>query len=210
MTNSHFRSRVFKLTSDHLSALKEANERGTTTATSSLGEFILPPLTPEDTGLYPTPAVKTYTAYISPWIDLCSPNPTISKVSRQVLNFEVNYANFCGVRSIVIPGPSQDASKDGGNHGLAQYSRAVCEAMTIGSRLNFFIHMPMYREPVLDSRVSSLASLLPLAVDGPGRVEIDLYSAWDSWNHIRTMCEYSLRLFVGELTLRLRNRNCFV
>ncbi|KJZ80231.1 hypothetical protein HIM_00081 [Hirsutella minnesotensis 3608] len=196
ITNNHFRSRVFKLVSDSLTSLSKDGESGTTTATSSRAEPILPPLTPEDTALFPSSTVNTYTACISPWIDLCSANPIIASVSRQVLNLEINYANFCGVRSIVLAGPSCDASKDGGNRGLIQYSRAVQEALTIGNCLTFLVHMPMYREP-LGNQVETLSSLKPDQVPGNDTKEVDLFSRWDSWHKIRTICNYNLRLLVA-------------
>lgn len=203
MTNSHFRSRVFKLVSDHLAALEKDGQQGTSILTSSHADPILPPLTPDDTSLYPSAAVNTYTAYISPWIDLSSANPIIANISRQVLNLEVNYANFCGVRSIVIAGPEQDASNKGGNLGLAQYSRAVLEALTIGSRLNFLLHMPMYREPNIGDHVKTLSSLQPAPESASASDEIDIFTSWDSWNHIRTVCSYNMRLSLGKLIVCL-------
>lgn len=197
ITNNHFRDRVFELVSQHLDSLKKAGEEGTTIATASRSDPIIPPLTPKDTSLFPSAAVNTYTACISPWLDLCSTNPLIANISRQVLNIEVNYANFCGVRSIIIPGPSVDASKNGGNQGLAQYSRAVEEALTVGGRLTFLVHMPMYREPALDNQTKTLAVLAPAETPKTEKKEIDLFSAWDSWHHVRTVCSYNTRLFVG-------------
>lgn len=200
VTNRRFRARVFKIVSEHLSLLGKSAEVSTTTQTGSRADPIIPPLTPEDTGLFPSPAVNTYTAYVSPWIDLCSTNPLIASMSRQVLNLEVNYANFCGVRSIVIAGPSRDASRDGGNQALAQYSRAVQEALTIGSTLTFLIHMPMYREPVAGQAIETLSSLEPRkegATTANASKEVDLFAAWQSWHHVRSTCNYDLRLHVA-------------
>lgn len=124
----------------------------------------------------------------------------MSSISRQVLNLEINYANFCGVRSIMLTGPARDASKDGGNQGLAQYSRAVQEALKIGNTLAFLVHMPMYREPVVGQENETLSSLCSQASASTSATKsIDLFSAWDSWHHIRSVCNYSLRLFVGML-----------
>ncbi|KAK2593400.1 hypothetical protein QQS21_008888 [Conoideocrella luteorostrata] len=197
ITNTHFKERVFKLVSDHLLLLKNNAEEATSTETGSRADPVIPPLTPADTSLFPSPAVNTYTAYTSPWIDLCSTVPFIASISRQVLNLELNYANFCGVRSIIIAGPGQDASQGGGNQALAQYSRAVQEALTIGSSLTFLIHMPMYREPVVeDQEVETLSSLQSPKPARPS-TEIDLFAAWASWHHVRSTCSYSLRLFVA-------------
>lgn len=193
MTNSHFKDRVADLAKSHLAQLGEAGSAGQT-----LADPIVPPLTPEDTALYPNPVSNTYIAYASPWIDLASRNPVIASISRQVLNLEIAYASFCGVRSVVVPGPRRDGSKNGGNQGLAQYGRALQEALSVGGRLNFLVHMPMYREPGLEEAVPTLSeSTGEGKTDGPPE-EIDVYSAWDSWHVVRTICEYNLRLFVGE------------
>ncbi|KAM0419034.1 hypothetical protein ACHAPT_012085 [Fusarium lateritium] len=197
ITNTHFQERVFALVSEHLSALSNNGENATTTATGPRAEPILPSLTPKDTSMFPCAAVNTYTAVISPWIDLGSANPIISNISRQVLNVEVNYANFCGVRSIIIPGPRQDASINGGNQSLAQYSRAVEEALTIGNRLTFLIHMPMYREPELEPQGKNISSLEVKTPIKTEEKEIDLLAAWDSWHHVRSVCSYNTRLFVA-------------
>lgn len=184
-----------ELTKAHLDALKQTQGKG-----EALADPIVPALSPADTSLFPSPVVNTYIAYTSPWIDLASTNPVISNISRQVLNLEVAYANFCGVRSIVIPGPRKDGSKNGGNQGLAQFGRAVQEALTIGGRLNFIVHMPMYREPGLEEEVQTLSALLGEAdPKGQAGAEIDVYSAWDSWHVIRTICSYNLRLSVGTI-----------
>ncbi|KAM0284528.1 hypothetical protein ACHAQH_001894 [Verticillium albo-atrum] len=190
VTNNVFHSRVVELAKSHLALVEQAGPNAQT-----LADPIIPPLTPKDTALFPSPVVNTYIAYTSPWIDLASTNPVIASISRQVLNLEVAYANFCGVRSVVVPGPRNDASKNGGNQGLAQFGRALQEAMTVGSRLNFLVHIPMYREPGLEEKVDTLSVLL--GEEKQAAQEIDVYSTWDSWHVIRTICEYNMRLFVA-------------
>ncbi|KAF4126365.1 type II protein arginine methyltransferase [Geosmithia morbida] len=197
ITNDNFRSRVFELVEKHLATVKAAGDDNANITTPSVPDPILPPLTPEDTSLFPSPAVNTYTGIISPWIDLCSPNRIISSISRQVLNLEINYANFCGVKSLVVQGPARDASKTGGNQGLAQYSRAVQEALKVGDRLTFLVHMPMYREPGVATQAQLLSSLDTTATPEEEAKEVDLFTSWDSWNHIRSVCEYDMRLFVS-------------
>lgn len=152
--------------------------------------------------MFPSAAVNTYTACISPWIDLCSTNPVIANISRQVLNLEVNYASFCGIRTVIIPGPERDASPNGGNLGLAQYSRAVQEALTIGSTLTFLVHMPMYREPSVAGQIETLSSLQPEKSTESPAGEIDIFTSWDSWHHIRSVCKYNMRLLVGTNTIQ--------
>ena len=196
ITTNAFKKRVFQLVSDHLAELRQHGENATSTDTLTRAEPILAPLTPEDTRLFPSAYLGNTTACISPWIDLTSTNPFIASISRQVLNMELNYANFCGLRYVMITGPAQDGSKAGGNLGLAQYSRAVEEALTIGSRISFLIHLPMYREPSEESPAETLSALAKIASKEADK-EIDIFTTWDSWNHIRTVCSYNMRLHLG-------------
>lgn len=201
ITNSNFKSRVFKVVSDHLATLKANGEKGSSIATASRADPILLPLTPEDTSMFPSQAVNTYVAYTSPWIDLCSNDPVIANISRQVLNLEVNYASWCGVKSIIITGPGRDASKDGGNQGLAQYSRAIQEVLTIAPSISVLIHIPMYREPLVGAQNETLASLNEQEVSTAVGGDIDIFTSWDSWNQIRSVCKYNPRLLVGMQTI---------
>lgn len=195
VTNEHFRKRVTELASSSITNLEQAE------IPSCHPDPIVPPLTTEDTSLFPSPTTTGLIAYLSPWIDLCSKNAAISSISRQVLNLEVAYANFCGVRTVVIPGPRQDALRTGSSQGIAQYARAIQEVVLIGGRLNFVVHLPMYREPGLEENTSTLSSEL-LEDDVPQSEgdggEIDILSSWDSWHVIRTASDYDGRLFVGK------------
>jgi type II protein arginine methyltransferase len=164
-------------------------------ANPSMPGPIVPTLSDEDTSLYPSHVIGSLITYASPWIDLCSSNPHISSISRQVLNLEVAYANFCGARTIVIPGPRSDAS----GPGVAQYARAIQEALQQVSRANLIIHLPMYREPGLEEKAETLSSVFNVdntAEPDPAQ-DIDIFTSWDSWHTIRTVCEYSNRLFLG-------------
>ncbi|KAK3386979.1 methyltransferase-like protein [Podospora didyma] len=197
ITNHHFFQRVVDLYKGYLIEREEwALGRLTASqlANSSLPGPVVPTLTDKDTTYFPSNYVGSLVAYASPWIDLCSLNPHISSISRQVLNLEVAYANFCGARSIIVPGPRDDESR-----GVAQYARAIQEALQVAGRANLIIHMPMYREPNLEEKAETLSSLFTRTngakVDAPA--VIDLFSAWDSWHTVRSVCTYASRLFVA-------------
>ncbi|KAK4040548.1 PRMT5 arginine-N-methyltransferase-domain-containing protein [Parachaetomium inaequale] len=199
ITNQHFFNRVVDLHRDYLKEREQwAQQQGPAAgqqANPSLPAPVVPTLTDKDTSLFPGGYLGSLALYSSPWIDLCSPDPHISSISRQVLNLEAAYANFCGARTIVVPGPRQDDS----SRGIAQYARAIREAMHVANRANVIIHMPMYREPGLEEKAETLSSIFnpekePEAGD---KKEVDLFSAWDSWNTIRSVCSYSMRLFVA-------------
>jgi len=140
-------------------------------------------------------------AYSSPWIDLCSPDPLIANISRQVLNIEIAYASFCGVGNIIIPGPRSYSSGSTINDGLIQYARAIQEALTIGSYVQMALHIPMYGS---EEAKDLTGDLRPFARNmesekAKSSKEIDLFETWDAWNLIRTVCKYNSRLSVGKL-----------
>ncbi len=168
----------------------------------------MPTLTNKDTSFFPSSYSGAVVACSSPWIDLSSPDPVVASISRQVLNMEVAYANFCGARSILIPGPRQD----GNGRDTALYARAIQEALVVAVRAHLIIHMPMYREPGLEETVEMLTSVVGgsgkrVKTDGSDK-EVDLFGAWDTWNTIRSVCNYSLRLFVGKAPRSLLCKAC--
>jgi protein arginine N-methyltransferase 5 len=57
----------------------------------------------------------------------------------------------------------------------------------------------MYREPGLEEMAETLSSILNPGNEAgkESKEEIDLFSTWDSWNTVRSVCNYSMRLFVG-------------
>src|SRR5690349_5070711 len=105
ITSPHFHSRVFTLVSSYLSELSQLESSEKHSTSSIPPAPIIPPLDPVDTPLTPSDTLSQIIAYSSPWIDLCSPDPLIANISRQVLNIEIAYASFCGVGHIIIPGP---------------------------------------------------------------------------------------------------------
>ncbi|KAI0153214.1 protein arginine N-methyltransferase [Xylariaceae sp. FL1272] len=191
ITNTHFHDRIKKLVDT------AAHEHKGLTKPGSQPDPIVPPLTTEDTTLFPESYTSGFIGYASPWIDLTSPNHVVASISRQVLNLEIAYANFCGVRSIVIPGPRRDSVKVGNGQGIAKYARAVQEALLVGTRVNLIIHLPMYREPGLEEKVSQLSTSNDTNEEPEKSEDIDLFSSWDSWHVIRTICDYDTRIMVA-------------
>lgn len=201
ITSPHFHSRVLTLVSSYLTELSQLESSDDPNTTQIPPAPIIPPLTPVDTPLTPGDTLSQLIAYSSPWIDLCSSDPLISNISRQVLNIEIAYASFCGVGNIIIPGPRNYTSGSKDNNGIIQYARAIQEALTIGSYIQMAIHIPMYgQEEVKDMT----GDLLPFARDNQSSKkskaskDIDLFETWDAWNFIRSVCKYNSRLSVGK------------
>ena len=204
ITSPHFHSRVLTLVSAHLSELSLRETSGNTSNRNVPPAPIIPPLTPVDTPLTPGDTVSQIIAYSSPWIDLCSTDPLISNISRQVLNIEIAYASFCGVGNVVIPGPRNYSSGSTENDGMVEYARAIQETLPIGSYMQFAIHIPMYGP---EETKDITGDLIPFAQDynsaGKGKLkEIDLYETWDAWNLIRSVCKYNSRLSVGKKPMK--------
>ncbi len=197
ITTPHFHSQVLTLLSTHL-GLSESAKANTPAP-------IIPPFNSVDTPLSPGDTVSQLVGYVSPWIDLCSPDLLISNISRQVLTMEIAYAAFCGVSSVIIPGPRQYSNYRDDTNGLVQYARAIQEALNVGSYIQMAIHVPMYDhgEPHIKAPIGDLAPFARedyvLNEQNAAAKEADLYSTWDAWNMIRSVCEYNSRLSVGKI-----------
>lgn len=204
ITSPHFHSRVLTLLSTYQSDLALFESSDDAASRNPPSPPIIPPLDPVDTPLTPGDAVSQLIAYSSPWIDLCSHDPLISNISRQVLNIEIAYASFCGVGNLIIPGPRSYTSGSTDNNGLIQYARAVQEALNIGSYIQMAIHIPMYGNEEIKEMTGDLR---PFARDfepdaAKSSKEIDLFETWDAWNLIRSICKYSSRLSVGKIQIQ--------
>lgn len=204
ITTPHFHSRVLSLLSAHLSTL---DDRQALSSGHTPPAPIIPPFNAFDTPLTPGDLVSQLVGYSAPWIDLCSPDPLIANISRQVLTMEVAYAAFCGIGNIIIPGPRQFDNGRDATDGLTQYARAIQEALGVGGYVQMAIHVPMY-DGETNAR-NTVGDLAPFAreeyfkdVAGTEK-DYDLFGTWDAWNFIRGVCKYNSRLAVGKFDMQL-------
>lgn len=224
ITTPHFHSRVLTLLSNYLNELESHPTR-------SIPVPVISSFSPFDTPLAPGETISQLLAVVSPWLDLCSPDPAIYNVSRQVLELEVAYAAFCGIGNIILPTPKLHHGKLHGE-GLTQYAYAVQEALNIGNYIQMSVSLPMMDNPEGDSDevLGSLAEstrrkYLGLSDNGSQKNSIeeleenedggtvvlsrkkparfDFFGTWDAWNIIRTLCKYSNRLSVGKKLSRI-------
>ena len=135
ITSPSFHTRVLAIVSNHMLEL-ERNPG------IQVPIPIITSLSPVDTPLTPGDIVSHLVAVVSPWLDLCSPDPVIYGVSRQVLELEVAYAAFCGIGNIILPSPRLHHGKLHGE-GVAQYAYAVQEALKIAPYVQLSILLPM-------------------------------------------------------------------
>ncbi|CAG8125686.1 unnamed protein product [Penicillium salamii] len=202
ITTAHFHSRVLGLLSSYLTNLQPPtyDAVGTRATTANTRPLVVPSLSKADSYLTPNDATSQLVGVTSSWIDLCSPDPLIADLSRQVLMLEVAYAAFCGIGYLLIPGPKLH---HGALHseGVIYYARAVQDALNLGPYIQFHIWLQMVDNP--ETEVDTMGDLAPLAradflEPGDGTpLEVDLFGTWDAWDAIRKTCKYHTRLFVA-------------
>lgn len=201
ITTPHFQSRVLALLSNYFSDLNN-RDHVSMPAVSALLQV--------DTPLSPGGMIPHLLAVASPWIDLSSPDPAIYSISCQVLELELTYAAFCGFGNVIVPPPRLHHGKSHGD-GIVQYALAIQNALGLGNYLQIAIKLPIvgYPEEENDDVYGSLAHYAreeyvgPLENSKPRKPEI--FGTWDAWNIIRTVCNYSTRLFVGKKTITIHH-----
>jgi len=200
ITTLHFHSRVLALLSNHMYELESHPEQ-------SIAPPMVPSLSPVDTHLLPGEMLSQIVGVISPWIDLCSPDPVVYNISYQVLKLEVAFAAFCGISNLILPSPNLRYAHARGA-GIMQYSHAIQEALSIGTLVSFSVTFPtaiMSQESSdeVESGLSGLTRECYLGkedgVQTDTSVTDDIYATWDAWNLIRSICKYNARLFVGKI-----------
>lgn len=206
ITTDLFHSRVLALLSSTQTTNSQSDGDTGRYQLENPSRLVVPPLSPVDTNLTPQESMNHVIAVTSSWTDLCSPDPLVADVSKQVLMLEIAYAAFCGISYVLIPGPKlhQQAMKQAG---LMQYARAIQEVLAIGSYMQINIWLPMIDHQ--ENEVVRMGDLAPLARpeylglgDEPeGQFSgLDLYGTWDAWNVIRSFCRYHTRLCIGKKT----------
>ncbi|PWY84906.1 protein methyltransferase RmtC [Aspergillus heteromorphus CBS 117.55] len=201
ITTSSFHSRVLNLLSSSSNAPPTPAASGTLMTTQNIRPLVVPPLTPGDTHLTPCDVMTQLVGVTSRWIDLCSPDPLIADISRQVLMREVAYAAFCGIGYLLVPGPKLH-HRELNSEGLIYYARAIQDALNLGPYIQFHIWMPMVDKP--DLELMEMGDLAPLArpefLGDPSAAEsskVDPFGTWDAWDIIRRTCRYHSRLVVA-------------
>lgn len=199
ITTPHFHARILALIANHQYASEPHPDQHIPLPT-------IPSLSPADTHLVPGQIIPQLLGVVSPWLDLCSPDPLVYKISQHVLEMEVAYAAFCGVQNLILPSPKLRNGNLRGD-GILQYAYAVQEALSLANYISFSISFPMVmnpQEPVdePDSSLTQFTREQYLDDEDGNRAELamehDAFGTWDAWNVIRTICKYNARLFVGK------------
>jgi protein arginine N-methyltransferase 5 len=187
ITNDHFQTRVLSLLNSYTQSRSESAQPQALP--------LIPALDHPDTPLGPTDTISQLVTFTSRWIDLSSPDPVIAHLSRQVFHLEIAYAAFCGVTTVVVPGPRLSY----GQNGISQFARAIKEALSTGSYVQFHVQMPI--DGAKGSAEDDAGDLAHFARPGhetnTQATQTHAWSSWEAWNTIRTICKYNNRLSVA-------------
>ncbi|PYH44520.1 protein arginine N-methyltransferase [Aspergillus saccharolyticus JOP 1030-1] len=202
VTTSHFQSRVLALLSTYQGSLQPSasGSNETMMTTDNTRPLVIPELGPADTHLTPNEAMTQLVGVTSSWIDLCSPDPLIADISRQVFMLEVNYAAFCGIGYLLVPGPKLHHN-DAHSEQIIYYARAMQDAINVAPYIQFHVWTQMVDSPDLQGdKITDLASLArrEFVRDAVAPVSrVDPFGTWDAWDIIRRVCRYHTRLVVA-------------
>ncbi|KAF2260816.1 Skb1 methyltransferase [Lojkania enalia] len=193
ITTPHFHTRVLSLLSSYIQAVSDASPPNSAQPYPLVSAF-----ESVDTSLHPSDTISQLVTFTSPWIDLASPDPVIAHLSRQVFSLEIAYAAFCGVVTVVVPGPRLSH----GPSSLAQYARAIKEALALGSYLQLHVQLPMDGSKATDEEddVGDLARFASSEYTSERQNQgghQDPWSAWEAWDVIRSICRYHSRLSIA-------------
>lgn len=137
------------------------------------------PLTADDVNIQPGDFVAGLMAFSAPWIDVDSDDELLSHVSRQVLNLELDYAAFCGVGHVVVAGPKLDAN-------IVKYAQAIDKALSHSAYMQLLVQLEF--EGGLKGSSGNFV---------PEDTSSGVFSQWDVWNTVRTVCKYNAQLSIG-------------
>lgn len=184
-----FQSKVVAQVEEHVEKLSKSE------APASVPMPLISPFTPNDTKLTPNDSNSALIAVVSSWIDLGSNDPLIANISLQVFNLEMAYAAFCGIQHVMLNGPLPGSN-------VVQYARAVSESLGMGPYIHLNVLLPMLGELEHESgdgtHLAELANEQDVALPEEDDPSEDIFSSWDTWDTLRTVCNYDSRLSVGK------------
>jgi len=146
------------------------------------------------------------TAVISPWLELDSTDEGIRVDSEIALRQEVAYASHLGIATILLPPPSSDPAC---RPYLVDYARAVAgclvsrgsEAPAAGLFMKMAIRLPISSPYNLAQTMmqngQGVSSSGSTGSVSPAQLRSDDDWAWQTWNVIASVCQYSSRLSVA-------------
>lgn len=131
---------------------------------------------------------------------------SLSLTPSQALRQELAHASYLNMSTVILPSPRNRAH-------VADYARAVnaCLMNTgLSQYMQFSVRIPVYAQSQTATHTSVRSSTKPGAPGSPPSpalsatatpTELDLIAAWETWDAIKTVCDYNPRLSLSESTL---------
>ncbi|KAG7695126.1 hypothetical protein KL930_001449 [Ogataea haglerorum] len=142
------------------------------------GELKVPFPRSNEVNIFTGPHTGNTIGMLSPWIELGANDPLINEFSLQVISNEIAYAQFLGIRRLLLA-PPKDL-----NH-LAVFTNSLNSILHKFSDIEISISLPICEDPQINP---ATGELIPI---------IDPLSTWDMWNTIRIHCNYHRNLTVS-------------
>ncbi|KAJ3983947.1 shk1 kinase-binding protein 1 [Lentinula detonsa] len=165
---------------------------------------------------------KNVTAIISEWLELDAEEDGIRYDAEIALQQELAYASYLNIHTAILPAPRNR------DH-VSSYARTVRACLSSAPYMNLAIRLPVYDSSLLEPTLivspsssssfqsSSAPSTPRLVVSGSAdslnepspsstSLEAHIDAAWETWDLIRSICDYNIRLALAlDLTPPLPN-----
>jgi len=140
---------------------------------------VVPSLDAEEVNISPGDHMAQVVCHSSKWLELDSKDPLLANVSRQVLIHELAYAAFCGASIVVVQGPQTH------NGNVTAFAQAISQGLGQSNFCSLLLEVQL-GQPDIEFKV-----------EGVKKQDVDALRSWDTWNTVRTVCNYNSRLGVG-------------
>jgi protein arginine N-methyltransferase 5 len=129
---------------------------------------------------------------------LCVPCNTFSRPRPEIfqaLKQELAYASYLNIQSAILPPPRNRAH-------VASYARAVNGCLKASPYMQLSIQLAPYDpsnfRPTVPEQDLNSAGAPKIVIPQLKAYDEELNAMWEMWDIIRSMCDYSTRLYLGE------------
>ncbi|KAJ3830210.1 shk1 kinase-binding protein 1 [Lentinula raphanica] len=166
---------------------------------------------------------ENVTAIISEWLELDAEEDGIRYDAEIALQQELAYASYLNIHTAILPAPRNR------DH-ISSYARTVKACLSSAPYMNLAIRLPVYDTSILEPTIALSPSGSPSSFKTPSApstprlvvsgsdttliklspsaapLEAHIDAAWETWDLIRSICDYNIRLTLAlDLTPPLPN-----
>ncbi|KAJ4476233.1 PRMT5 arginine-N-methyltransferase-domain-containing protein, partial [Lentinula aciculospora] len=144
---------------------------------------------------------ENVTAIVSEWLELDAEEDGIRYDAEIALQQELAYASYLNIHTAILPAPRN-------RDRISSYARTVRACLSSSPYMNLAIRLPVYDTSILEPAVT--VPLSPSSLNRPSSsqalLESHIDAAWETWDLIRSICDYNIRLALAlDLTPPLPN-----